>query len=206
MKGEDVICLNCLYHLPQTHFETDRDNPMEKHFWGRINLNRATALYLFQKGSKVQHLIHQLKYKGRTEIGVRLGKISGRKLMDSNEFSNVSIIIPVPLHPARERARGYNQSDFFAKGISEEMQIPWSRKILYRSVFRQSQTRKSRFERWKNVENIFQLSDKAEIANKHILLVDDVMTTGSTIESCVKALQQADNVKVSVVTIASAVH
>lgn len=206
MKGEEVICLNCLYHLPQTHFDAERNNPMEKHFWGRVNLIRATALYLFQKGNKVQHLVHQLKYNGRTEIGVKLGKILGRKLLDSNEFSAIDVIIPVPLHPAREQTRGYNQSDFFAKGISEEMQIPWSRKILYRSAFRQSQTRKSRFERWKNVENIFQLSDKAEINNKHILLVDDVMTTGSTIESCAKALQQAENVSVSVATIASAVH
>ncbi len=206
MKGEEVICLNCLYHLPQTHFDTERENPMEKHFWGRINLTKATALYLFQKGSKVQHLVHQLKYKGRTEVGVKLGKILGRKLLDSHEFNDIDIIVPVPLHPAREYARGYNQSDFFAIGLSEEMQIAWSRKILYRIAFRQSQTKKSRFERWNNVENTFQLTDEAELTNKHILLVDDVMTTGSTIESCTKALQQSENVRVSVATIATAIH
>lgn len=206
VKGEEVICFHCLYHLPETHFETEKDNPIEKHFWGRVNLERATALYLFQKGSKVQHLIHQLKYKGRTEVGIKLGKILGRKLLDSSGFGSVDLIIPVPLHPSRERTRGYNQSDFFAMGISEETQKPWSRKVLSRSVFRQSQTKKSRFERWKNVEDIFQLNPEIEIDGKHILLTDDVLTTGSTIESCVKALQKAKDVQISVATIASAVY
>lgn len=204
-KGEEVICTFCQFNLPQTNFHLEKNNPVEKKFWGRVNITQAAAFYFFQKASKIQHLLHELKYKGKKEIGVKLGKMFGSHLKNS-EFSSVDIIIPVPLHPSKERKRGYNQSDLLAQGLSETLNKPWSREIVRRVKATESQTKKTRMERWKNVEEIFEVKKPELLHDKHLLLVDDVITTGSTLEACGNALLQAKNSKLSIAVIAFAQH
>lgn len=204
MRGEKVICTLCLFHLPKTYFHHDPDNPLTRVFWGRVNLEGVAAYVYFQKGSAVQHLLHQLKYKGRKEVGFQLGKLYGSELNMAEMFKNVEIIIPVPLHPRKQRKRGFNQSQVFAEGLASVMQIRLETRVLYRKVYSQTQTRKARYNRWENVENIFSLKNADRIRGKHILLVDDVITTGATTEACVQALQEVPGVRVSIAAIAFA--
>lgn len=203
-RQEEVLCLICEYTLPKTDYHLQPDNPVAKHFWGRVLLQNAAALYLFNKGERIQHLIHQLKYKGWKEVGVKIGQIYGRMLAEASGYKEVNLILPVPLHPDKQKKRGYNQSDCFAQGLSETMHVPWSDSILLRSTYTDSQTKKSRFERWENVESIFVISNPDDIRNKHILLVDDVITTGATIEACASVLLATEGVKVSVAGMAHA--
>jgi len=163
-------------------------------------------MYLFNKGSKVQHLIHQLKYRGKKEIGVSLGRYYGRELKSSSLFSSVDMIIPVPLHLKKLRERGYNQSESFGEGLAYSMKVANESSILVRSRVSQTQTRRSRFERWKNVEEIFQVTTPEKIEGKHILLADDVVTTGSTLEACANKILEVPGTKVSVATIASTLY
>ena len=201
-KGEGCICTYCMYRLPQTNFHLFPDNPVAKLFWGRINVFSASSLYSFTKGSKVQHLIHHLKYRGKKEIGVSLGKYYGKELKTSFLFSPVEIAIPVPLHPKKQNKRGYNQSETFAQGLSEAMKISTFNNVLVRTHCSETQTQKSRFSRWENVEHVFKVVAPEKIQGKHILLVDDVITTGATIEACAKKILEVSNTKVSVATIA----
>ncbi len=203
-KGENVICTFCDYHLPQTGYHLQEDNPVEKHFWGRVQIEHAASLYYFNKATKVQRLLHHLKYKGKREVGLKLGNIYGHHLKESPFYETIDIIIPVPLHFKRQRMRTFNQSELFAEGLSESMQVPWERNILKREVITETQTRKSRLERWQNVKAAFTLCDPEAINGKHILLVDDVITTGATLEACSHALLEAESVKVSIATIAVA--
>jgi ComF family protein len=203
-KNEQTICTFCAYHLPKTNFHLAVDNPIEKIFWGRVQLHSAAAFYEFNKGGKVQHLIHQLKYKGQKEIGNTLGKLYGFDLKLNDRFNTVNIIIPVPLHEKKKKKRGYNQSDCFAEGLAQSMEVDVDLKILYRIANSETQTKKSRFNRWQNVESIFKLNNTSTLEGKHILLVDDVVTTGATLEACAQVLLQIPNTKLSIVTIAYA--
>jgi ComF family protein len=160
-------------------------------------------LYLFNKGGKIQHLIHQLKYRGKKEIGISLGKIYGQELKISPLFSLSTVIVPVPLHKNKLKKRGYNQSEAFAQGLAESMGIENYADALIRTHLTQTQTKKSRYERWQNVEEIFQVIAPDKLEGKHVLLVDDVVTTGSTLEACANKILDIPNTKVSVVTIAS---
>lgn len=205
-KSEDCICTYCHYHLPRTNFHLREDNPILKLFWGRADIYSASSMYLFNKGSKVQNLIHQLKYRGKMEIGISLGKYYGRELKTSPLFSSVNMIIPVPLHSKKLKKRGYNQSELFARGLAESMEIANDNSALIRTFASQTQTKKSRFERWKNVEEIFKVIAPEKIEGKHILLVDDVITTGSTLEASANKILEVGNTKVSVVTIASTLY
>lgn len=203
-KNEQSICTYCAYYLPKTNFHLDNDNPIAKIFWGRVPVFSAAAFYGFNKGGKVQHLIHQLKYKGQKHIGTTVGKLYGYELKFCDDFNSVDVIIPVPLHPKRQKKRGYNQSDYFAEGLGESMNVKADLTTLYRAAESDTQTKKSRFKRWQNVESIFQLRDGDQLAGKHILLVDDVITTGATLEACAHTLLQVPGVKVSIVTMAYA--
>jgi ComF family protein len=203
-KNENSICTYCLYHLPKSNFHLTNDNPVAKIFWGRINIQSAASFYAFNKGGKVQQLIHQLKYKGQQHVGVSLGKLYGYELRNSIDFKNIDIIIPVPLHAKKQRKRGYNQSVCFAEGLAQTMQLTVDSTVLFRSAASETQTKKSRFTRWKNVESIFHTQNEQRIAHKHLLLVDDVITTGATLEACAQALLKTDGVKVSIATIAYA--
>ncbi len=200
-KHEEVICTYCLYHLPKTNYHQMEDSPLDKVFWGRARLAHTAALYNFQKKSKVQHLIHQLKYKDRMDVGVYLGKLLGDDLVKAGNFSDVAKVIPVPLHPGKQRRRGYNQSEQFAIGLAKAMNIEMDATSFIRTVDTETQTRKSRFARWENVKEIFKVTEPGQLANRHILLVDDVITTGATLESAAHILLDIEGVKLSVACI-----
>ncbi|MDA3779327.1 MAG: ComF family protein [Bacteroidales bacterium] len=200
---EEYICTKCLYNLPKTKFHLDENNPVAQLFWGRTKIENATALYYYTKGSKYQKMIHKFKYNGVKEIGFVLGKVLGNEIKNS-KFKDIDIIIPVPLHPKKLRKRGYNQSDWIAMGLGKTMKNKVDCKNLYRNIHTSSQTNKSRFERWKNVENIFELKNKSQLLNKHILLVDDVVTTGSTLEACANIILKIQGTRVSIITLAIA--
>lgn len=204
-KYENEICTKCWLNLPRTNFHLQIDNPVSKLFWGRVNIEIAASFFYFSKGSKVQHLMHSLKYKGNKEIGIVLGKAYGFELIQSPVFKTVSRIIPVPLHPKRLRFRGYNQSEMIGIGLSESMKIPLDITTLIRNTATATQTKKSRFKRWQNVSEVFTLTNPEIIENEHILIVDDVLTTGATIEACAQVLLSSKNVKVSIATLACAV-
>lgn len=203
LKNEAEICLSCIVNLPKTNYHINKENPLNKIFWGRIDIENVAAYYFFNKGNKVQHLLHQLKYKGAKQLGEKIGLLYGYELLNSPSFKDIDYIIPVPLHPKKLKKRGYNQSEWLANGLSQTLNVPCNTTLLYRKVDSATQTKKSRFNRWENVSEIFGVFDNVDINNKHILLVDDVITTGATIEACAKALK-SQNAKISVVTIACA--
>ncbi len=205
-KNERVICTFCNYRLPKTNFHFEKNNPVSEIFWGRVNIESASAYYYFAKGSKIQHLIHQFKYKGKKEIGIFIGKQYGLDLIDSPQFNTVDVVIPVPLHKKKQKQRGYNQSEQFAIGISGSMKIDLDTRLLYRKIASQTQTKKSRFKRWQNVSEIFDVRQTDSLIGKHILLVDDVITTGSTLEACANALFKIPDVRISVAVIALAAN
>ncbi len=205
MKNEVTLCFYCVYHLPKTDFHFEEDNPVARQFWGKINFSSAASFYYFTKGSKVQHLVHQLKYKGYKEIGSHIGKLYGKELLKSPLFNTVTSVIPVPLHPHKQAKRGYNQAEWFARGLAESMKIELDTGTLIRAHASETQTRKSRFNRWENVKEIFRLNDLGRQAGKHVLLVDDVITTGSTLEAAGHELFRVPGISVSVASIACAV-
>jgi ComF family protein len=204
LKQEDVICTFCTYNLPKTNFHSSKINPISLLFIGRTDLHAASAFYSFTKEGKVQQLLHQLKYNGKTHIGYFIGKQYGMELKACEDFNSINTIIPVPLHPKKLKKRGYNQSEYFAKGLAESLNVGTNFEALVRVVATESQTKKSRYERWENVELVFQLQETAVLEGKHILLVDDVITTGATLEACAQALHQIKDVKISVAAIAYA--
>jgi len=177
------------------------DSPLDKVFWGRAQLANTAALYTFHKKSKVQHLIHQLKYKGRMDVGIYLGKLLGADLANTETFKDVTRVIPVPLHPDKQRKRGYNQSEQFAVGLAKSMNIEMDATSFIRTVDTETQTRKSRFARWENVKEIFKVTAPEKLTNTHILLIDDVITTGATLESAAHILLSLEGVKLSVACI-----
>lgn len=204
LKEEECICTLCLYKVPKTDCFKHQENSVSKLFWGRIQLQNAVALYHFKKEGSVQKLIQELKYKGRKRTGVLLGKQLGYALKESNYFSDVDYIIPIPLHPKKEKLRGYNQSKYIAKGVHEILGIEVNSRLLTSTENTDSQTRKKRFSRWENMVNSFALKRSNKLKNTHLLLIDDVVTTGATLEACAQKLLEIEGVKVSIATIAVA--
>jgi ComF family protein len=203
-KQEEIVCLSCEFHLPRTNFHLALENPVSQLFWGRVNLESAAAFLYFNKGNKVQRLIHQLKYKGRKDIGIYLGRQYGQHLKYSPFFQTVQLIVPVPLHSKKLLQRGYNQSEQFAHGLGETMKIPVDPYAICRKKETETQTKKSRFRRWQNVAEVFDVTNPGSMEMKHVLLVDDVITTGATLESCIHALSSIHGIRISVATIAAA--
>lgn len=205
LKGEGVICFKCNGELPETQYWNDPDNIMAQRFWGRVQLQGAAAMFHFQKGEHVQHLLHQLKYRKRQDVGEYLGKRFGEILLEQNSIiKNIDLIVPVPLHWKKLKQRGYNQCDPFAKGLSETLNVPWLSTVVERVHENISQTKMNRFERWENVAQIFAVHEPAQLKDKHILLVDDVMTTGATAEACLHTILSVENTKASFAAIAVA--
>jgi ComF family protein len=204
VKGESIICTDCYYKLPRTNFHMEIDNPISKIFWCRADLYTATSFLFFNKGGKVQKLLHQLKYKNRPEVGFQLGKVFGAELRNSQFYQDIDFVIPVPLHPKKQKMRGYNQSDFIAKGIAESLGTSFSSEYLVRNTFTSTQTKKSRYSRWKNVDGKFSVVNIDKLAGKRVLLVDDVLTTGATLEACAQELLKVPKLTVSVATLAYA--
>jgi len=205
VRGEYLICTECHILIPRTNYHLEDDNPVSRLFWGRCRIERAAAFSFYNRDSRIRKLIHNLKYRGNREIGHELGKIYGESMLGTMFLEGIDMIIPVPLHPSKERARGFNQSIEIARGFSEATGIPVNTSVLHRQRESQTQTRRSRFERWINVEGIFGVNDLSVINGKHLLLIDDVITTGSTLEACANEILRADEVKVSVAAMAVAV-
>lgn len=198
------ICLTCRAALPRTNYHLQNENPLQKIFWGRIPIENIFSYYKFQKSARVQNLMHHFKYKGMKEIGITIGEMYAYELKKSHVLDDVDLIVPVPIHRKKLKQRGYNQSFYFAEGLSRSAQIENNSEILEKSIHTSSQTRKDRFSRWENVENSFSLVNKNTqlIKNKHLLLVDDVLTTGATIEACGRKLLEIEKVRISVATMA----
>ena len=204
IRDEYLICTECYVVIPRTNFHAKKDNPLEQVFYGRCKIESAAAFSYFNKGSRIRKLIHNLKYNGAKEIGRELGKIYGLSLKSSDFLDGIDFIVPVPLHKSKERTRGFNQSETIATGISEAAGLPLITNVIERRVATSTQTKRSRTERWDNVEEIFALKNPDLLAGKHILLVDDVITTGATIESCVNEILKAEGAKVSIAALAYA--
>jgi ComF family protein len=201
---EQVICIECRHELPYTAFHRDPANPMARQLWGRFAFESAAALVYFHKGSSVQGLIHQLKYRSKANIGECLGELYGRRLSAAGGYRIPDIIVPVPLHVSKQKKRGYNQSESFARGLSRSLGIPISSGNLLRRTATETQTRKTRFMRFRNVEDMFVVRNPEEFEGKHIVVADDVMTTGATVESCSIELLKIKNTRISILTIAFA--
>jgi len=205
MAGEYLICTSCYVMMPRTGYHLEPDNPVAKLFWGRCTVEKAASFSFYNKGSRIRNLIHSLKYRGVKEIGHEMGMIYGRVLNESGFCDDIDMIVPVPLHPSKEKKRGFNQSLLISEGLAEATGKPLNIRILQRIKLSPTQTRRSRFDRWTNVEGIFSTFNTTDSEGKHILLVDDVITTGSTIEACVSELVRIPGVRVSVVSLAAAV-
>ena len=202
--SEQDICVNCLMELPRIG-EYKRDNPIEKLFWGILPVERVASYMYYSKESPYNNLIHRMKYSDRPEIGERMAKTAANELMKQGFFAGVDIIVPLPLSKKKKRQRGYNQCDYIAKGISKVTGITVDSNSVIRHIANATQTHKHRDERWKNVENIFSVTDAAALSGKHILLVDDVLTTGATLASCGNAILAAvPDAKISIFTLACA--
>lgn len=202
--NEHLLCTDCYYHLPYTHFHLQPDNIVARQFWGKIKLETASALLHFTKGGKVQHMMHEFKYNGRRQIGNLLGNIAGEQLAKNEIFNTVDYIIPVPLHRKRLKERGYNQSACFAEGLAEKLNAMVETGNLVRVKSTQTQTHKSRFARFENMQEVFIVKDAEKLKGKHVLLVDDVITTGSTLEACGSELLKIEGLKLSIAAIACA--
>lgn len=206
IKGEEVLCFKCENELPQTGYWNDGENRLAKRFWGRVPVQGTVALFKFHKGGEIQNLLHALKYKGRKEAGEYCGKMLGHYLKQSDSIiQNVDLIVPVPLHWKKEKQRGYNQCTPFAEGISKVLSVSYSLTALERVHENTSQTKKSKFDRFGNVSEIFAVKDAKQLQGKHILLVDDVVTTGATAEACLQTILSVPETKVSFAAIATAV-
>ena len=198
ISRESLLCMRCMAEMPETHFHMHANNPIEKKFWGKLPLVSATAQYYFSKESLIQHLMHQLKYKGNKELGWQLGRLMGSDLLQSNRFKDMEALIPLPLFAAKEKRRGYNQSTILCEGMAEVMGVKILRNVILRKQHTETQTKKGRIERWLNMEGKFELTQPEKIQDKHVLLVDDIITTGATLEACGQELMRADNVNLSV--------
>lgn len=203
-KGEEYICTGCRYRLPKTNFHLLPENPLEQRFYGIIDVKDVYSYLYFIKSGSVSQLLYKLKYGNVPELGVVLGRWFGKDLHEVGFGKRYDLILPVPLHKSKLRKRGFNQSDGIAKGLSEALEIPYNDKVIIRIQKNESQTRKSRIERWQNVENIFAVYDPEKVKDLRVLLVDDVLTTGATLEACAAAIRKAGSAEIGIVTLAAA--
>jgi ComF family protein len=201
---EHSLCLRCLYALPKTGFHPLEGNPVEKLFWGRLSLEAATTHLYFTKGSLVQRLMHRFKYRGDKALGTYLGRLLGAGLQEGHRFAGIDGLVPLPLFPAKERRRGFNQAAVLCGGIAEVLQKPVYQNHIIRKAATESQTKKNRSDRWQNVEGRFELKTANELSGKHLLLVDDVVTTGATLEACGRAMLQQGSIGLSVAALCTA--
>ena len=199
-RQEHDICLNCLYTLHK--IEPHHKKEIEQIFWGKIDIERAASFMYYRKGSPYNALMHKLKYKDAPEVGTRLAEMAAKELMDSGFFDGITRIVPLPLSKKKLRKRGYNQSEYIAMGLSNITGISVDNSLVKRDIANETQTHKNRDERWENVKDIFSVNGNVSLENEHILLVDDILTTGATICSCAATLQKECGCKISIFTLA----
>ena len=195
---EEFLCLGCLCNLPKTDHLKKPENKLEEFFAGRFSFIRIASFAYFVKGGSIQKIVHEFKYRNNPKLGITIGKLCGKEIMKYSAFDDIDYIVPIPLHKKRLKTRGYNQSLMIATGISEETNKPICGDNLIRVIDNPSQTKNSRFSRWKNTEGIFAIRDNELFEGKHILLIDDVITTGSTLEVCAKLILECTNAKISI--------
>lgn len=200
--NENTICVNCRHQLPLTNFSNEPNNLVENTFYGRVPIEEATALFYFFKKGSIQELIHNLKYRNQQQVGTVLGEWLGDDLLQSNRFKNLDFIVPVPLHQKKMKKRGYNQVTTFGQSLSKKLNVPYNDTILKRITSTKTQTKRLRFDRWKNVQELFVVEQPEFVENKHILLIDDIITTGATLEACCKAFENSKNIKISIACMA----
>lgn len=204
LAENNLLCLRCINELPNTNFAIHPGNPIEKIFWGRIPVTAAHSQFYFSKESLIQHLIHQLKYKNHMAIGFYMGELMGNSLLQSGRFNTIDYLVPLPLYSDKEKKRGYNQATIICNGVSAAMQVPVLTGNVSRQRFTATQTRKHRTERWKNVEGSFIINNPDALMGKRILLVDDVITTGATLEACGSILTQIEGLQLYIASLAHA--
>lgn len=202
--NEKHICTFCRNELPVTNFHLDINNAVAKRLYGRVNFINATSLLWFNKKGIVQHLIHNLKYKGHEEVGVFLGKWLGEELSEIKSYKNIDVVIPVPLHKSKLRKRGFNQADKFGREIAKSLSVEFNDTVLVKTKATTTQVFKDRLKRILTHEADFSISEHHSLKGKHILLVDDIITTGATIEACANQLFAIEGVRISVATMAIA--
>ncbi|MBW1295848.1 ComF family protein [Aquimarina litoralis] len=201
-KNEKIFCTSCRHELPLGNFHKVNAKKIEKVFYGRAKIENATSLLVFEKDSLVQNLIHNLKYRGQQEIGKELGIWLGHELTQSDAYQNIDIIIPVPLHPKRLKERGYNQVAKFGQEIAKQLQADYIDFVLKKNSYNEKQSKKNRLSRWSNTSETFGIQNESILINKHILLVDDIVTTGATLEACIQVLKSIPSIKISIATMA----
>lgn len=206
LDEKNMLCLKCINSLQHTNFAKHEGNPVEKAFWGRLHLTAAFSEFYFVKETLVQHLLHQLKYKNNTDMGLYFGELMGKSIEASHQFKDTDLLVPLPLYADKERKRGYNQAAIICEGIKKVLNIPVSYNNVVRQRHTETQTKKHRTERWENVSGSFTVKTPELLAGKNILLVDDVITTGATLEACGNVILQIPDVKLGIATVAFAVN
>jgi len=204
IEKENFLCLECINELPHTNFALHSNNPLEKFFWGRMPVTSGMSEFYFSKASAIQNCIHEFKYKGNIKLGLYLGRMMGKSILNSNRFSNIDLLIPLPLFTRKEFKRGFNQSSILCNGINEITNIPVMVNNVIRIKATETQTKKGRIERWEMVEKSFSVADAETLKGKHVLLVDDVITTGATIEACGSQILKVEDTKLSIASLAFA--
>jgi len=200
-KQEKFICTGCLSKIPKTNSFKNHETPVSQIFWGRVKLETAFSFYYFSKEGILQKIVHEIKYHGGKELAYEMGVLFGMDLKSDVTTSSYDFICPVPLHKMKQRSRGYNQSEWLAMGLAKQLEIPVDTKILSRQVYTGTQTKKNRQERWTNVKDAFEVTDSEKIKNKHILLIDDIITTGATLEACAAKILEIEGTRVSVASL-----
>ena len=200
MEGEENICLTCLYSLPRLAKQDYTDNRIMDLFLGRVKLEKAFSWCMFEKQTSVQNILHHIKYKDKDYLARQMGEIMAREMPDF--FADIDAIVPVPLHKKKQKIRGYNQSQEIAKGVQSVVGLPIFSELLTRTRFSETQTHKNKDQRWQNVQGLFLLEPNEGFEDKHLLLIDDVLTTGSTAIACLEELQKIPNVKLSFLSLA----
>lgn len=198
------LCVHCLDSLPVTGYFSHAQNPAAERLFGRLPVRNAAAAYYFNKGSLVQRLLHELKYQRNEQVGVYLGKLVAKYISNNPLYQSIDALVPLPLNPKKQYKRGFNQSAAICQGIAEICNLPVYDKAVIRTIYTQTQTKKSRIDRWHNMDGVFAVTNEALLQNKHLLLVDDVITTGATIESCGNEILRVSGTSLSIATVALA--
>jgi len=202
IENEKYFCFSCFLKLPKTNYHFISDNQAIDRFAGKVSLEKASSYFYYNKEGVAQKLIAEIKYKGNRNLGEWIGAYIANDMISSNFFQNIDYLVPVPLHKSKEKKRGFNQAEKIAKGIAKVTKISLETSNVFKQKSNTSQTKKRLFERWKSTRNLFYMKNPELFNQKHILIIDDVLTTGSTIEALAQSLLKSKDIKISILTVA----